>query len=370
VVDVWGERGPLGIIHPEVVARESWFQPMKVGGYLEGKKPRLACADVHMSHEMMIGLDGTFYCNRSELSSSYFLWTEQTAVLWDFSMTRPWRRLLFAADNREVAAVLAPRLARYRIDDLSDQYGQVYGTDRFAVGIGDRGRQCDVLVAEGELPAEFADLKLDRPPKPKSRVEPAAASDGRRRPSRGKKVEGAASAGAPAVREKRRDTGKWRRLFESDLPPVEQRKDNRQYEFGPPATKADLRYAELALGFRLPADVRSLLSEFNGVWYTSKSVRRRGYQRQILYLDVESMAVRVPEFLDTCDDELPPAGDLRKVVFVCQANGYDTLWGVCAADVAGHRAGAVVRLDLDVGELEASHPSLAEFVRHRPKGGG
>src|SRR5262245_44019173 len=61
VVDVWGERGPLGIIHPEVVATESWFKPMQVGGYLTDKKPRLACADVHMSHEMMIALDGTFY---------------------------------------------------------------------------------------------------------------------------------------------------------------------------------------------------------------------------------------------------------------------------------------------------------------------
>jgi hypothetical protein len=184
VVNVWGERGPLGIIHPEVVAIESWFEPMKVGGYLPdeepllpGEEPLLACADVHMSHEMMIALDGTFYCNKSELSSSYFLWTEQAAFLWDFSMTRPWRRLPFAADNSEVAAVLAPRLARYRIDDLSDQYGQVYGTDRFVVGIGDGGRQCDVLVTEGELPEQFADLKLWEPPGQKKPAEPGAAPD-------------------------------------------------------------------------------------------------------------------------------------------------------------------------------------------------
>jgi hypothetical protein len=30
-------------------------------------------------------------------------------------------------------------------------------------GIGDSGQQCDVLVTEGELPAEFADLKVLQP---------------------------------------------------------------------------------------------------------------------------------------------------------------------------------------------------------------
>jgi hypothetical protein len=92
-------------------------------------------------------------------------------------MSRPWRRLQFSAENSEVSAVLAPRLTRYRIDDLSDQYAQVYGTDRFVAGIGDGGQQCDVLVADGELPAEFADLELDQPPKQKSRAEPEAAPD-------------------------------------------------------------------------------------------------------------------------------------------------------------------------------------------------
>jgi hypothetical protein len=162
MVDVWGERGPLGIIHSEVVAVESWFKPMKVGGYLTARKPMLACADIHISWEMMIALDGTFYCNGPE-SSSYFLWTEQSAFLWDFSTTRPWRGLLFAEETPKVAAILAPRLANYRIDALSDQYGQVFGSDRFAVSIGHGGGRCDVLVADGELPTEFADLKLYKP---------------------------------------------------------------------------------------------------------------------------------------------------------------------------------------------------------------
>jgi hypothetical protein len=51
------------------------------------------------------------------------------------------------------------------------------------------------------------------------------------------------------------------------------------------------------------------------------------------------------------------------VVFVAQSNGFGDLWGVCTEAVAGHPAGAVVRLDHEVGELEACHPDVAEFVR-------
>ena len=176
MTNVWGEWGPLGIIHPKVVAVESWFKPMKVGGYLTGNNIRLACVDVHMSHEMMLGLDGTFY-SRRELSSSYFMWTEQAAFLWDFSMSHPWHRLEFSAENSKVSTILLPRLTRYRINDLSDKYAQVYGTDQFVVGIGDSGQQCDVLVAEGELPPEFADLVLDQPPEQTNRAKPNAADN-------------------------------------------------------------------------------------------------------------------------------------------------------------------------------------------------
>lgn len=162
MTDVWGEQGPLGIVHPEVVAAASWFKPMKVGGYLTARQPMLACADIHVSWEMMIALDGTFHCNGPE-SSSYFLWTEQSAFLWEFSMTRPWRRLLLDDDPREIISVLGPRLAGCRIDALSDEYGQVYGTERFVVSIGHRGGRCDVLVTDGELPTEFAGLTVRQP---------------------------------------------------------------------------------------------------------------------------------------------------------------------------------------------------------------
>jgi hypothetical protein len=158
LTDVWGERGPLGIIHPKIVAIESWSEPMKIGGYLRGKKPLLACADIHMSWEMMIGLDGTFYCNGPE-SSSYFMWTEQAAFMWEFSRMHRWRRLRMPLNAKKVTTVLAARVASFRINALCDDYGQAYGTDRFAVIIGREGERCDVLVIEDELPVDLEGLE-------------------------------------------------------------------------------------------------------------------------------------------------------------------------------------------------------------------
>jgi hypothetical protein len=60
---------------------------------------------------------------------------------------------------------------------------------------------------------------------------------------------------------------------------------------------------------------------------------------------------------------------LRKVVFVCQSNGFGNLWGLCAEPISDHPTGAVVKLDHEVGELEPSYPSLAEFVRSSPSRG-
>ncbi|HKB40129.1 MAG TPA: hypothetical protein VKD72_27085 [Gemmataceae bacterium] len=157
MTNVWGDEGPLGIIHREV-SRQSWFRPMKVGGYLTVDPPSLACADIHISWEMMIDLDGKFHCNGPE-SSSYFMWTEQCAFLWEFAQTYQVRRVDLAADPDELAAVLLPRLTDRRIVALSDQYGQVYATDQLVVSVGQQGQRYDVLVVKGKRPAELAGLK-------------------------------------------------------------------------------------------------------------------------------------------------------------------------------------------------------------------
>jgi hypothetical protein len=157
--------------------------------------------------------------------------------------------------------------------------------------------------------------------------------------------------------------GKWREAFEHGRPSEWDIKLGIEYSFGPPPTEEQLAAAESVLGVRLPADVRELLFEFNGVWYTTEVDRREGYGPSILYLDLQHMTVDVPEYFRTCGNPLPEEAELRKVVFVRQSNGFGDLWGVCLEDVAGFRAGTVVRLDHEVGELEECSPSLFEFVR-------
>jgi hypothetical protein len=157
--------------------------------------------------------------------------------------------------------------------------------------------------------------------------------------------------------------GKWREMFEARLPPVADRECGEEYEFGPPATEEQLAVVEISLGIYLPVDLRDLMSEFNGVWYTTKVGRERGYGRDNLLFDTKGMSVSVPEYFTSCGgNPLPPADDLRKVVFFAQNNGFAYLWGVCVEDVAGYFAGEVVGLDHEVGELEHRQWSLAEYV--------
>jgi len=157
--DVWGDTGPLGIIHREV-QKCSWFEPMKVGGYLKtdlGEDRSLACADIHISWEMMIGLDGTFYCN-GPASTSYFHWTEQGAFFWEFTQNLRARTFIPEGCADELAETFLPRLTAHRIDALSDDYSQVYATDQFAVNVCYSGQQYFVWVAEGASPAELTGI--------------------------------------------------------------------------------------------------------------------------------------------------------------------------------------------------------------------
>lgn len=158
MVDVWGEYGPLGIIHPEVVSVQSWFEPKRVGGYVTADPPSLACADIHASYEMMIELDGTFHCNGPE-ASSYFLWFERSALQHEFFSTRRARVLRTKGSPQWLKDVFITRLSGLRVDALSDAYCETYVGDRFVVCVGQQGQQYHVLVAEGELPAELADFQ-------------------------------------------------------------------------------------------------------------------------------------------------------------------------------------------------------------------
>lgn len=163
--------------------------------------------------------------------------------------------------------------------------------------------------------------------------------------------------------------GKWRALFESKLPPVEQRQYEEQYLFGLPATAEQLAGVETALGISLPPEVSELLAEFNGLWYTTRASRRNGREPDLLYLDTESVTGEVPTYL-RCWGEPPitrSGTDLRKVVFVAQVNGFADLYGVCLEPLAEFHTGSVVRLDHETGELHAAFPDLAALVSYGPR---
>jgi hypothetical protein len=130
----------------------------------------------------------------------------------------------------------------------------------------------------------------------------------------------------------------WRTLFEADLPPVGEREYGAEYDFGPSATNEQIAAAEQVLGVALPADVREMLSEFNGVWRRTRFADGREY-RDIFYLDLQHMTEEVPQYFADCGNPLPPKKDRRKVVFIAQSNGFGNC-GACARPTwAGTRPG-------------------------------
>jgi hypothetical protein len=159
--------------------------------------------------------------------------------------------------------------------------------------------------------------------------------------------------------------GKWRELFEAGLPPITDREHRKEYTFGPPATADQIAAAEAGLKVRFPADLREMLSEFNGMWSVTKFNAGDTYD-DIRFLDLQHMTGDVPDYCADSGNPMPSEEDLRKIVWVAQSNGFGELWGVCTEAVSGHPAGAVVHMDHEVGELEACRPSLADFVRHGP----
>src|SRR5690349_9056752 len=105
---------------------------------------------------------------------------------------------------------------------------------------------------------------------------------------------------------------KWRLAFERTARGHWETLDKVEYIFGPPATEAQIAEGERALGMRLPSELRELLAEFNGVWYTTELDRSRGFKPDIVYLDLKYITERVPTYFRTCGNELPPTEELQK----------------------------------------------------------
>ncbi len=160
--------------------------------------------------------------------------------------------------------------------------------------------------------------------------------------------------------------GKWREAFEEGRPSFYDRDYGRQYHFGPPATSEQLSEAEQHIGRPLPAELRSLLSEFNGVRYTTRW-SGAGAEGDPVFLSTAELP-EVPRLLR--DVEAVPAPVRQgKVIFFWQNNGYAELYGICVKRMRMGlwRAGTVVYLDGESMELTAPYPDLMAFVRGHDK---
>jgi hypothetical protein len=146
----------------------------------------------------------------------------------------------------------------------------------------------------------------------------------------------------------------WRVLLEVNMPPFEERESGELYQFGAPANVDQLAEAEAALGRRLPNDLRELLLEFNGVWYTSAVDREMGHAPEILYLDLHHMTGM---YARGYQEHIPNVLCFRMV------NGFGYVWAVCLKDTADFRAGNVVGIGHETGEPEYRAPTLFDFVR-------
>jgi hypothetical protein len=134
VIDAYGDEGILGLIHREVCI-QSAVRPMAVTAYRSRKDGSwsVACADLHASYEMFLKPDGTFFAN-GPVASSYFMYTEQNALAWEFAQRRSARRIqLDARAKEEINRTLLPRLAGRRVEELSDAVSRVFVTEELVV---------------------------------------------------------------------------------------------------------------------------------------------------------------------------------------------------------------------------------------------
>lgn len=159
--------------------------------------------------------------------------------------------------------------------------------------------------------------------------------------------------------------GKWRDAFEESRPSVDDRRYGTRYHFGPPATAEELDEAGRVLGRALPAELRSLLEEFNGARST---VRVSGPEDEgdIVFLATADYPDLLG-YLRDVESDLPRSVRQGKVVFFWQDNGFSELYGICTEPVHKIPAGSVVHLDHESQELTARYPDLMTFVRQHGK---
>jgi hypothetical protein len=164
--------------------------------------------------------------------------------------------------------------------------------------------------------------------------------------------------------------GKWKDAFLRSLDPEFDAPDS--FEFGAPATDAELSALSAALGAELPKDLAELLREFNGV------TRIRDGEKEPYFFDSREIPV-AGEYYRSWDCDTALAMEwFKNVAFVCQVNGYAAMWAVVVKPFPGFQYGDVISFDHDriaFAETAAdlftvNYPTLRQLVGARFKDAG
>jgi hypothetical protein len=133
--------------------------------------------------------------------------------------------------------------------------------------------------------------------------------------------------------------GKWKDAFLKSLDPEFETPDS--FEFGPPATDAELAALSAALAAKLPKDLSALLREFNGI------TRIREPDRGPYFFESREIPVAGEYYRNWDCDTARAMAWFKNVAFVCQENGYAAMWAVVVKPFAPFKYGDVVSFDHD-----------------------
>jgi hypothetical protein len=164
--------------------------------------------------------------------------------------------------------------------------------------------------------------------------------------------------------------GKWKDALLKSLDP--EFNPPGSFEFGAPATDAELAALSAALAAKVPKDLSELLREFNGV------IRDLGPWKEPYFFDSREIPV-AGEYYRSWDCDTALAMEwFKNVAFVCQENGYAAMWAVVVKPFAEFRYGDIVSFDHDrlpFAEAPAdlftvNYPNLLKLVEARIKDAG
>lgn len=154
--------------------------------------------------------------------------------------------------------------------------------------------------------------------------------------------------------------GRWKDMFELSAAKVPDKSARHlRHRFGPPATATELATLEGLLRGAIPAELRSMFSEFNGIEVED------GYWGEgwcPLYLSTEQIVADVTDYIETSGNPMPPPDELASVAFFAHQNGFAELYAVCIRKFSDFGLGQVLVLDHETGEFELAEESLSAFV--------